>query len=69
VLGDATTKALWDKLGALNQLESLVNELYNLIMKDGDSVTKNLNAFNTVVSQLLSIDIKIFDENKCIILL
>jgi hypothetical protein len=35
-------------------------------MKDGDSVTEHLNAFNTVVSQLLSVDIKISDEDKCI---
>eukprot|EP00253_Pinus_taeda_P015803 PITA_15803 len=38
-------------------------------MKDGDSVTEHLNAFNTVVSQLLSVDIKISDEDKCISLL
>eukprot|EP00253_Pinus_taeda_P026942 PITA_26942 len=38
-------------------------------MKDGDSVTEDLNAFNTVVSQLLSIDIKISNEDKCISLL
>ena len=41
----------------------------NLRMKDGDLVTENLNAFNIVVSQLLSIDIKILDEDKCINLL
>eukprot|EP00253_Pinus_taeda_P007275 PITA_07275 len=35
-------------------------------MKDGDSVTKHLNAFNIVVSQLSSVDIKILDEDKCI---
>jgi len=35
-------------------------------MKDGDSVTEHLNAFNTVVSQLSSVDIKISDEDKCI---
>eukprot|EP00253_Pinus_taeda_P018277 PITA_18277 len=35
-------------------------------MKDGDSVTEHLNAFNTMVSQLLSVDIKISDEYKCI---
>jgi hypothetical protein len=29
---------------------------------------KHLNAFNTVISQLLSIDIEIYDEYKCIIL-
>eukprot|EP00253_Pinus_taeda_P028492 PITA_28492 len=38
-------------------------------MKDGDSVTEHLNAFNTKVSQLLSVHIKISDENKCISLL
>jgi len=38
-------------------------------MKYGDSVTEHLNAFNTVVSQLLSVDIKISDEDKCISLL
>eukprot|EP00253_Pinus_taeda_P029902 PITA_29902 len=73
--GEATVKDLWDKLGTLYQSKSLVNKLfpwkklYNLRMKDGDSVTKHLNSFNTMVSQLLSIDIKISDEDKCISLL
>eukprot|EP00253_Pinus_taeda_P020546 PITA_20546 len=73
--GEATVKALWDKLGTLYQSKSLVNKLflrkklYNLRMKDGDSATEHLNAFNTVVSQLLSVDIKISDEDKCIRLL
>eukprot|EP00253_Pinus_taeda_P034022 PITA_34022 len=35
-------------------------------MKDGDSVIEHLNAFNTVVSRLASVDIKISDEDKCI---
>jgi hypothetical protein len=38
-------------------------------MKDGYLVTEHLNAFNIVVSQLLSVDIKIYDEYKCISLL
>jgi len=56
VSGEATAKALWDKLGTLYQSKSLVKKLflqkklYNLRMKDGDSVTEHLNAFNTVVS-------------------
>ena len=56
VSGEATTKALWDKLRTLYQYQSLENKLflqkklYNLRMKDGDSVTEHLNAFNTVVS-------------------
>jgi hypothetical protein len=71
VSGEATTKELWNKLGNLYQSKSLVNKLflwkklYNLRMRDGDSVTEHLNAFNTVVSQLLSVEIKISDEDKC----
>eukprot|EP00253_Pinus_taeda_P006527 PITA_06527 len=38
-------------------------------MKYGDSVTEHLNAFNIVVSQLSSVDIKISDEDKCVSLL
>ena len=72
VSGEATIKNLWDKLETLYQSKSLVNKLllqkkmYNLRMKDGDSVTENLNAFNTVVSQLSFVDIKISNEDKCI---
>ena len=47
----------------------LWKKIYNPRMKDGDYVTEHLNAFNTVVSQLASIDIKILDEDKCISLL
>jgi hypothetical protein len=70
-----TTKDLWDKLGKLYQYKSLVNKLflrkklYNLRMRDGDSVAEHLNAFNTVVSQLVSVEIKISNEDKCISLL
>jgi hypothetical protein len=72
---EATTKDLWDKLGKLYQSKSLVNKLflrkklYNLRMRDGDSVVEHLNAFNTLVSQLVSVEIKILDEDKCISLL
>jgi hypothetical protein len=75
VSGKLQPRHLWDKLGTLYQSKSLVNKLflwkklYNLRMKDGDSVTEHLNAFNIVVSQLLSVDIKISDEDKCISLL
>ena len=75
VSGEAIAKALWDKLGTLYQSKSLVNKrflwkiLYNLRMKYGDSVAEHLNAFNTMVSQLLFVDIKISDEDKCISLL
>jgi hypothetical protein len=38
-------------------------------MRDGDSVAEHLNTFNIVVSQLISIEIKISDEDNCISLL
>jgi hypothetical protein len=72
---EAIAKDLWDKLGKLYQSKSLVNKLflrknlYNLRMRDGDSVVEDLNAFNTMVSQLVYVEIKISDEDKCISLL
>ena len=53
---EATAKDLWEKLGNLYHSKSLVNKLflrkklYNLRMRDGDSVAEHLNSFNTVVS-------------------
>ena len=38
-------------------------------MEDGDSVTDHLNVFNTLVSQLIYVDIKMEEEDKCITLL
>jgi hypothetical protein len=72
---EATTKDLWNKLGNLYLSKSLVNKLflrnklYNLRMTDGDSVVKHLKDFNNVVSQLVSVEIKISDEDKCMSLL
>jgi hypothetical protein len=43
--------------------------MYNLRMRDLDSVEDHLNSFNNVVSQLVSLEIKISNEDKCIILL
>jgi hypothetical protein len=56
VLGEDSTKKLWDKLGILYQSKSLVNKLflrkklYLLKMSDGSLVTAHLNAFNTIIS-------------------
>jgi hypothetical protein len=75
VLGEDSAKKLWDNLGILYQSKYLVNKLflgnklYLLRMSDGSSVTEHLNAFNIVLSQLSSMDIKIIDEEKCINLL
>ena len=68
-------KKLWEKLGNLYQFKSLVNKLflqkklYHLRMEDGDSVIDHLNVFNTLVSQLVSVDIKMEEDDMCITLL
>jgi hypothetical protein len=72
VSGESTAKELWDKLGNLYQSKSLVKKLflrkklYHLRMEDGYSVTEHLNAFNTLVRQLGSVNITIAEEDKCI---
>jgi hypothetical protein len=72
---ESTDKELWNKLGNLYQSKSLVNKfflrkkLYHLRMEDGDSMTEHLNDFNTLVSQLVSVNITIAEEDKCISLL
>ena len=38
-------------------------------MEDGDSVTNHLNVFSTLLSQLIYVDIKMEEEDKCITLL
>jgi hypothetical protein len=72
---ESTAKEPWDKLGNLYQSKPLVNKLflrkklYHLRMEDRDSVIEHLNAFNTLVSQLVSVNITIAEEDKCITLL
>jgi hypothetical protein len=71
VLGESTANELWDKLGNLYQSKSLVNKLflrkklYHIRMEDGVSMTKHLNSFHTLVSQLVSVNITIAEEDKC----
>jgi len=56
------TKSLFNKL-------YLKKQLYGLRMKEGTTVLKHLNFFNKVISELLTVDVKIDEENKVLILL
>ena len=68
IFGEYIAKNLWDKLGSLYQSKTLVNKLfltkklYLLRMEEGDSVKEHLNAFNNVISQLVSVDIDVTEE-------
>jgi hypothetical protein len=62
-------------LGNLYQSKSLVNnvflqkKMYHIRMEDEYYVTKHLNSFNTLVSQLVFVNITLSKEYKCITLL
>ena len=65
---------LWVKLGSLYQSKSLVNKLFlqklfHLRMDENDTITEHLNVYNTLVSQITSVGIKMAEEDKCITLL
>jgi hypothetical protein len=63
------------KLKIFYQSKSLVNklflrkQLYLLNMSDGSSLNDHMNSFNTIISHLSFIDIKINEEEKCITIL
>jgi len=75
VSGEDSVVKLWEKLGSLYQSKSLVNKLFlqkklfHLRMDENDTVTEHLNVYNTLVSQITSVGIKMAEEDKCITLL
>ena len=75
ILGEYSVVKLCGKLGILYQSKSLVNRLFlqkklvHLRMDENDTITEHLNVFNTLVSQIISVGIKMAEEDKCITLL
>ena len=75
VSGEDSAVKLWEKLGSLCQSKSLVNKLFlqkklfHLRMDENDTVIEHLNVYNTPVSQITYIGIKMDEEDKCITLL
>jgi len=72
---EETVTGLWSKLETLYIMKSLSNklylkkQLYGLRMKEGSAVLEHLNFFNKVISELLTVDIKIDEKDKALILL
>eukprot|EP00253_Pinus_taeda_P028922 PITA_28922 len=75
IVSETTAAGLWMKLEKLYKTKSLTNrillkrQLYGLRMKEGTSIADHLNAFNTLLVKLQSIEIKIPSEDKAITLL
>eukprot|EP00253_Pinus_taeda_P032927 PITA_32927 len=75
IVSEKIAAGLWKNLEKLYMKKSLTNrilrkqKLYNLQMKEGTSITDHLNAFNTLLVQLESIEVKFELEDKAITLL
>lgn len=72
---EKTLKELWENISLMYEMASTSNKvfimkrLYNLKMKEGGIVSNHLNEFNTLVTQLVLVDISLDDEIKAILLL
>jgi len=75
VMDEETATELWSRLETLYITKSLSNkmylkkQLYGLRIKEGTAVLENLNFFNTVICELLPVDVKIDEEDKALIFL
>ena len=75
VSGEDSAVKLWAKLGSLYQSKSLVNKLFlqnklfHLRMDENDIVIEHLNVYNTLVSEITFVGVKMVEEDKCITLL
>ena len=59
---------MYEKPSAANKV-FLIRQLVNLKMKEGGSVTDHVNEFNSIISRLVSVDIKFEDEVQALLLL
>jgi len=75
VMDEETTTGLLSRLETLYMTKSLSNklylkkQLYRLRMKEGTAVLEHLKFFNKIISELLTVDVKIDEEDKVLILL
>jgi hypothetical protein len=74
VMHEKSAATLWKKLEELYMTKSLANKLrlkgrlYPIRMSEGTSMQSHLNEFNSIIVDLESLDVKIDDEDKAILL-
>jgi hypothetical protein len=74
VMNEKSVAALWKKLKELYMTKSLANKLhlkerlYTICMMEGTSIQSHLNEFSSICVDLESLDVKIDDEDKAILL-
>ena len=75
IVSKTTAASLWTKLESLYMTKSLTNkillkqQLFTLRMKEGTKISDYLNAFNTLVCQLSSMEDIISSKDKTILML
>jgi hypothetical protein len=75
VMHEKSAATLWKKLEELYMTKSLANKLrlkerlYTIRMPEGTSMQSHLNEFNSIIVDLESLDVKIDDEDKAILLI
>ena len=75
ILTETSLAKLWGKLEKLYMSKSLKNrlylkrQLYELKMEEGSDVRSHINKFNKCINQLLSVEVKIDEEDEAVILL
>jgi len=75
IINEKTTAGLMKALSNMYEKPSASNKVYlmrrlfNLKMTEGGSVTEHINEFNTILTQLSSVNITIDDEIRALILL
>jgi hypothetical protein len=74
VMNEKSTVALWKKLEELYTTKSLTNKLclkehlYTIRMAEGTSIQSHLTEFSSICVDLESLDVKIDDDDKAILL-
>lgn len=75
VRNKSSTSKLWTKLESLYMTKSLKNwpyliqQLYNLEIKESINVLNHLNTFNKILCELISIDVGLENEDKSLFFL
>ena len=75
VIDKETVTGLWSTLETLYMTKNLSNklylkkQLYGLHINERTTMLEHLNFFNKIISELLTVDIKIDEEDKAFILL
>ena len=70
IIGEKSAASPWNKLESLYMTKSVTNiiylnrQLYGMRMKEGTKIADHLNVFNILIFQLISMDVKIDDEDK-----